>query len=275
MSGTENEPLVRLNKLLASRGIASRRHIEEMIVAGRIRVDGETATEKGQKVRPEAVIEVDGRAAETTPPPAWIALHKPRGYVTTKEDTHDRPIIMDLIPPELRHLNPVGRLDGDVSGLILLTNDGQLAYRLTHPRYSVGKTYHVTTSRPASHAQMRRVAAGLELDDGPTAPAECWSRGRAGDGSLVELTIHEGRKHQVKRMFDAVGNPVRGLVRVAVGPVSLGELGRGLWRHLTADEVGELYRMVGLVCPEGAVPPAPATPDAGRGSRSSRRPRTR
>lgn len=245
------EELIRLNKLLATLGVESRRHAEEMIVAGRITVDGVVATEKGQKVRRGAVIAVDGQEVGAPPPPVWLALHKPRGYVCTRSDTRDRPIVMDLLPPEYQHLHSVGRLDGDVSGLLLFTNQGELTHRLAHPRYEVTKVYHAVTSRPFGASAARKLAGGVQLEDGPTAPAVVQIIGPAGSGTLVALSIHEGRKHQVKRMFEAVGYPLVELSRVSVGPVELGDLARGRWRHLTEAEVDELYRMVGLERPSG------------------------
>lgn len=243
--------LIRLNKLLAGKGVASRRHVEEMIIEGRIRVDGELATEKGLKVRPNARIEVDGHAVGQPPPLAWVALHKPRGYVCTKEDSRDRPIVMDLLPPELSHLHPVGRLDGDVSGLLLFTNEGELTHRLTHPRYGIEKVYHCRTSSPMRPRQAQALEEGIELEDGPSYPAKCRVLRPSGSGSLVELRIHEGRKHQVKRMFEAVGNPLIQLERVAVGPVELGDLGRGRYRPLTPYEVIELHKRTMLPIPKG------------------------
>ena len=171
---------------------------------GRITVDGVTATEKGE-VRRGAVIKVDGVEVGPPPPPAWLALHKPKGYVSTKEDTRDRPIVMDLLPPELSHVHSIGRLDGDVSGLLLFTNQGELTHRLAHPSYGVEKVYHAATRRRFSEDAARRLAHGVDLNDGPTAPAKCRVVGREGSGSLVELIIHEGRKHQVKRMFRRSG----------------------------------------------------------------------
>ncbi len=242
--------LVRLNKLLAQRGVASRRHVEQMIIEGRIRVDGVLAMEKGQKARPDARIEVDGALVEAPPPPVWLALHKPRGYVCTKEDTHDRPIVMDLFPPELKHVHSIGRLDGDVSGLILFTNQGELTHRLAHPSFEIDKVYHVETTRPVTGRQVRELERGVVLDDGPAAPAKCRIlEAREGPGSLLEMTIHEGRKHQVKRMVMAVGNGVARLTRVTVGPVHLGDLERAHWRHLTEAEVTTLYEMTGLSLP--------------------------
>ncbi len=245
-----DDGLIRLNKLLAQRGVASRRHVEQMILDGRIRVDGVLATEKGQKARPDARIEVDGVPGEAPPPPVWLALHKPRGYVCTKEDTHDRPIVMDLFPPELKHVHSIGRLDGDVSGLILFTNQGELTHRLAHPSFEIDKVYHVATTRPVTDKQIRELERGVSLEDGPAAPARCRIlQRREGEGSLVEMTIHEGRKHQVKRMVVAVGNGVARLTRVSVGPVHLGDLERAHWRHLTAEEVAALYEMTGLPLP--------------------------
>lgn len=249
MDPRPDDDLIRLNKLLATLGVESRRHAEEMIIAGRITVDGVTATEKGQKVRRGAVIAVDGREVGPPPPPAWLALHKPKGYVSTKEDTRDRPIVMDLLPPELHHVHSIGRLDGDVSGLLLFTNQGELTHRLAHPSFGVHKVYHAVTQRPFAADRARELAQGVALDDGPTAPAKCRIVGREGSGSLVELSIHEGRKHQVKRMFEAVGYPLAELRRVSVGPVNLGDLPRGRWRHLTDTEVGELYLLAELPRP--------------------------
>ncbi len=270
---------IRLNKLLAGKGVASRRHVEEMIIAGRIRVDGELATEKGLKVRPNAQIEVDGHVVGQPPPLAWVALHKPRGYVCTKEDSRDRPIVMDLLPPELSHLHPVGRLDGDVSGLLLFTNEGELTHRLTHPRYGIEKVYHCHTTSPMRPRQAQALEEGIELEDGPSYPAQCRVLRPSGSGSLVELRIHEGRKHQVKRMFEAVGNPLIQLERVAVGPVELGSLGRGRYRPLTPYEVIELHKRTMLPIPKGlgersGVQAAPASEGEGDSkSPTSRRPR--
>jgi len=250
--GDREDGFTRLNKLLAHYGVASRRHVEEMIVAGRVTVDGTTATEKGMKVGPGAVIEVDGTPVAQPPAPVWLALHKPKGYICTKEDTHDRPMVIDLVPPDLKHVHPVGRLDGDVSGLLLMTNQGELTHRLTHPRYEVDKVYRAVTSRPLTARQRAALQNGVELDDGPSAPAKCQPVGRQGPGAIVDLVIHEGRKHQVKRMFEAVGNPLTRLERIAIGPVRLGDMPRGHWRHLTPEEVAELYRLTGLAAPPGA-----------------------
>jgi len=248
---SHDDGLVRLNKLLAGKGVASRRHVEEMIIEGRIRVDGELATEKGLRVRPGARIEVDGRVVGDPPPLAWVALHKPRGYVCTKEDSRDRPIVMDLLPSELAHLHPVGRLDGDVSGLLLFTNEGELTHRLTHPRYGIEKVYQGRTTSPMRPQQAQALEDGIELEDGPSYPAKCRTLAPSGSGSLVELRIHEGRKHQVKRMFEAVGNPLIQLERVAVGPVELADLGRGRYRPLTPYEVIELHKRTMLPIPKG------------------------
>ncbi len=226
---------VRLNRYLASAGVAARRSADELIRAGRVTVNGAVA-ELGTAVEEGDRVEVDGRpvAVEAL---VHLMLHKPAGVVTTASDTHGRQTVLDLVHAPER-VFPVGRLDRDTTGLLLLTNDGGLAHRLMHPRHGVPKTYRVTVKGTPSDEALARLAGGVELDDGPTAPAEVR---RIGPGEL-ELTIHEGRNRQVRRMCDAVGHPVRTLHRSAYAGLELGGLALGRWRPLTEAEVETLSR---------------------------------
>jgi 23S rRNA pseudouridine2605 synthase len=226
---------VRLNAYLARAGVASRRGADELIKAGRVRVNGEpgalnTFVETGDRV------ELDGR--ELTPQRlAYVLLHKPAGVVTTARDPHGRPTVVDLVSHEARVV-PVGRLDADTTGALLLTNDGPLAHRLAHPRYEVDKVYEAEVEGEPSEEALRRLREGVELDDGRTAPA----RVRRLGPSRVELAIHEGRKHQVKRMLEAVGHPVRRLHRSRYAGLTVEGLGPGESRELTGPEVEALKR---------------------------------
>jgi 23S rRNA pseudouridine2605 synthase len=224
---------VRLNAYLARAGVASRRKADELIRAGRVVVNGapgqlNTFVERGDRV------EVDGR--EVAPQPlAYVLLHKPRGVVTTAADPRGRPTVVGLVAHESRVV-PVGRLDADTTGALLLTNDGELAHRLAHPRYEVQKVYEAEVEGQPSDEALRRLAEGLELEDGPTAPAQVRRLGP----SLVELSIHEGRNRQVRRMLDAVGHPVRRLHRSRYAGLTIDVLGPGEWRELTAAELAAL-----------------------------------
>jgi 23S rRNA pseudouridine2605 synthase len=229
---------VRLNQFLARAGVASRRGADELIRAGRVRVNGEqsglaTFVESGDRV------EVDGRAVAPEPL-AYVLLNKPAGIVTTTRDSHGRPTVVELVGHE-RRVVPVGRLDADTTGVLLLTNDGPLAHRLMHPRYQVNKVYVAEVEGRPSEDALRRLAEGVDLDDGRTAPALIRRLGP----SRVELTLHEGRKRQVRRMLDAVGHPVRRLERVRYGGLSSLGLASGEWRDLTSDEVATLRRAAG------------------------------
>ena len=224
---------VRLNRYLASAGVGSRRAVDELIRAGRVTVNGEVG-ELGAAVGDGDVVAVDGR---TVAPQelAYLMLHKPSGVVTTASDPQRRRTVVDLVESPER-VYPVGRLDRDTTGLLLLTNDGELANRLAHPRQGVDKTYVVEVEGDPPPEAIRRLAEGVELDDGPTAPARAR---RLGAGRL-ELVIHEGRNRQVRRMCEAVGHPVRRLHRTAYGPLELDTLAPGSWRPLTAEEVAAL-----------------------------------
>jgi 23S rRNA pseudouridine2605 synthase len=230
---------MRLNAYLARAGVASRRRADELIRAGRVHVNGAPG-ELNTFVGAGDTVEVDGRPVAKQML-AYRLLHKPAGTVTTARDPQGRPTVVGLVPAEPRVV-PVGRLDADTTGVLLLTNDGQLAHRLAHPRYEVDKVYDVEVEGDPSRDALRRLGEGLELDDGPTAPARAR---RVGRGRL-DLTIHEGRKHQVKRMCAAVGHPVRRLHRSGYAGLDVSGLEPGEWRDLTRAEVAALRRLVGL-----------------------------
>ncbi|MDP9227567.1 MAG: rRNA pseudouridine synthase [Actinomycetota bacterium] len=226
---------MRLAKYLAHGGVASRRAAERMIRAGRVSVAGETVTDPARDVGEDSGVEVDGRPVVSEPREVW-ALNKPEGVVSTAREPGSRRAITELVDSE-RRLYPVGRLDADSSGLILLTNDGELANRLTHPRYGVPKTYVVSLARAPREDEIERLRRGVRLEDGPAAPARVESLG----GRELEVTIREGRKRQVRRMAEAVGNEVESLRRVGFGPLELGELAPGEARRLGEAEVRVLW----------------------------------
>jgi 23S rRNA pseudouridine2605 synthase len=230
---------MRLNAYLARAGVASRRVADELIAAGRVRVNGEPG-QLNTFVGPTDTVEVDGRPVAKQRL-AHRLLHKPAGTVTTARDPQGRPTVVGLVPPEPRVV-PVGRLDADTTGAMLLTNDGQLAHRLAHPRYEVDKVYVAEVEGDPGRDALQRLAEGIELDDGRTAPARAR---RLGPGRL-ELTIHEGRKHQVKRMCEATGHPVRRLHRSLYAGLDVRGLEPGEWRDLSREEVAALRRAVGL-----------------------------
>ncbi len=230
---------VRLNRFLARAGVASRRAADELITAGRVRVNGAVG-ELAMVVDPRDVVEVDGRRVRPQPF-AHILLHKPAGLVTTASDPQGRPTVVDAVPREPRVV-PVGRLDIATTGALLLTNDGALAHRLSHPRYGIEKTYVARVEGAPGDDVIRRLAAGVELDDGPTAPA----RVRRLGGSRVELVLHEGRNRQVRRMCEAVGHPVVRLHRSGYAGLDLEGLAPGAWRALAGAEIAGLRRLVGL-----------------------------
>ena len=230
---------MRLNAFLARAGVASRRRADELIRAGRVRVNGAPG-ELSTVVGRHDVVEVDGARVQRQRL-AHVLLHKPAGVVTTARDPQGRRTVVDLVPEEPRVV-PVGRLDVDTTGALLLTNDGDLAHRLAHPRYGVSKVYEAEVEGTPSPEALARLRGGVELDDGVTAPA---GARRLGAGR-IELTLHEGRKHQVKRMCEAVGHPVRHLHRSRYAGLDLAGLGSGESRELTTDEVAALRRLVGL-----------------------------
>ncbi len=223
---------IRLQKLLARAGLASRRVVEEMIEDGRVRVNGEVA-ELGRRADPDVDrIEVDGALVTVRPDTVWYLLNKPAGVVTTADDPQGRPTVVQLVPSEPR-VFPVGRLDTDTEGLLLLTNDGDVTHRITHPSYGVEKEYLAHVRGVPSRGALRSLREGVELDDGMTAPASA----SMPEPGVVKLTIHEGRNRQVRRMCEAVGHPVLRLVRTRIGPISDPRLPPGEWRELARDEV--------------------------------------
>ena len=238
---------VRLQKVLAAAGVGSRRASEQLIAEGRVRVNGEVVRSQGLRVDPTtAVITVDGLRIASAPDTVHLALNKPRGMVTTMSDPEGRPSLGDLLDGRKQRLFHVGRLDADTEGLLLLTNDGELAHRLAHPSYGVLKTYLVEVDAPVPRETSRRLRAGVELEDGLAQADSFRLVSTAAGRAMVELVLHEGRKHIVRRMLDEVGLNVRRLVRTRVGPVTLGELRPGVLRPLTSKEVGQLYAEVGL-----------------------------
>lgn len=226
----------RLQKVLARLGFGSRRACEELIAGGRVTVDGVIA-ELGRRVDVESDVEVavDGAPVGVRPGLVHYLLNKPAGVITTADDPQGRPTVVQIVPPQPR-VFPVGRLDGDTEGLLLLTNDGQLAHRLTHPSFGVEKEYLAEVTGVPSRGAIRRLRDGVELEDGPTARA----RVSAVQPSVLRLTIHEGRNRQVRRMCEAVGHPVTRLVRTRIGPIVDPKLKPGEWRELSRDEVRSL-----------------------------------
>lgn len=232
---------MRLQKHLAAAGIASRRAAEKIIFSGRVSVNGTVVTEPGTRIDPgEDDVRVDGAVVVLPGARSYLLLNKPAGYVTTLDDPQGRPTVADLVPGSYPRVFPVGRLDLDTTGLLLLTDDGELAHRLMHPRFHVEKTYRAVVDGVPDEGEVRSLETGVVLDDGPTAPARVRVVSSSEGASDVEITIREGRKRQVRRMFSHVGHPVRELRRVAYGPIALGSLEEGCVRPLSADEVAGL-----------------------------------
>jgi 23S rRNA pseudouridine2605 synthase len=228
---------VRLVKYLAHAGVASRRSAETLIAAGRVSVDEQVVTDPARAVAADSRVALDGRPLAGPEPRVHYAVNKPAGVISTAQDTHGRPTVIELVPARGLRLYPVGRLDADSSGLIVLTNDGELANRLTHPSFEVARTYVARVAGgPVGRAALSTLRDGVDLDDGPTAPA----RVRRMSATLLELTIHEGRNRQVRRMCQAVGHPVLELRRTGFGPLRLDGLKPGAHRRLSAPEVERL-----------------------------------
>jgi 23S rRNA pseudouridine2605 synthase len=229
---------VRLQKFLANAGVSSRRKAEELIEAGRVQVNGNVVTELGTKVDPETDrIVVDGKTIQSAAP-VWIALHKPRGYVSTRDDPQGRPTIYDLLPDLLHGLFYVGRLDADSEGLMLLTNVGDAAHKLLHPSFQIARVYDVLVAGKVTEETGRKLMAGVQLDDGiARAESVRLLASRTEGQSRLRLVLREGRKREVRRMMTAVGHSVRRLRRISYGPIKLGELAPGKWRRLTEEEL--------------------------------------
>ena len=248
---TEPGRAERVQKVLAAAGIGSRRACEELIAAGRVAVDGEVVTLGAKADARSQIITVDGERVHTNPTLVYLLLNKPIGYVTTVTDPQGRPTVMDLVPASPR-VYPIGRLDRDTEGLLLLTNDGELANRLAHPSFEVEKTYVAQIRGPAKRRAVRQLLEGVELEDGTARARSVRELGSAGDKTLVEIVLAEGRKREVRRMLQAVGLPLERLARVRVGPLALGDISPGKLRPLTGAEVRALYVAVGMAAPATA-----------------------
>jgi 23S rRNA pseudouridine2605 synthase len=240
-------PGIRLQKVLAAAGLGSRRHCEGLIDAGRVAVDGAVVREQGRRVDPAAaVVTVDGTRVVTRTGLVHLAVNKPAGVLTAMSDGRGRPHVGELVQEFGTRLFHVGRLDQDTEGLLIVTNDGELAHRLAHPSFAVAKTYLAEVRGPLPRDALRRLRRGVDLDGRPVAVSQARAVDAVGARVLVELTLHEGRRHVVRRLLAEVGAPVRALARTRVGPVQLGTLPSGRARHLTSGEVGALYVLVGL-----------------------------
>lgn len=232
----------RLQKVMAHAGVASRRKSEEIIQQGRVTVNGTVVTELGTKVDPERdTITVDGKPLNLIEEYTYIALYKPPDVITTADDPWDRPTVLDLVDVDQR-IYPMGRLDADSEGLVLLTDDGELTHRLTHPSFEHEKEYHVRVSGRPSKDRVECLRSGVHLEDGMTAPAEVEVLRHESGDTWLRMILHEGRNRQIRRMADAIDHPVKRLVRVRMGPILLGDLMPGQWRHLSASEVQELQK---------------------------------
>jgi 23S rRNA pseudouridine2605 synthase len=246
-SGGNSAAGVRLQKVLAAAGVGSRRACEELIAAGRVSVDGRVVDEMGLRVDPAtAVVAVDGRRVNIRADLVYLALNKPRGVLSAMTDERGhRPTVGDLVADRPERLFHVGRLDADTEGLLLLTNDGDLAQRLMHPSFGVSKTYLATVPGPVSKETIRRVRGGVELEDGPVQVDRFRVVQAEGNRAIVEVVLHEGRNRIVRRLLKEVGHPVQRLVRTAIGPLQLAGQRAGSIRELTRDELADLFAAVG------------------------------
>jgi pseudouridine synthase len=266
-----NPEMQRLQKILSQAGIASRRAAEKLIVEGRVSVNGKTVTELGSKAEPGDDIRVDGRRVKSAERKRYILLNKPSGYITTRSDDKRRRTVLDLLRDVREYVYPVGRLDYETEGLLLLTNDGELAAQLTHPRHQVDRTYEARVAGMPDDAAIDRLRRGIPLDGKRTLPADValLSKGRSEKGGLLRITIREGRNRQVRRMCEAVGHPVQSLKRTRIGPLGDRALKPGEWRELTDAEVRKLRDLAARpVVPRStptATPPRP--PRAGESRR--------
>jgi len=241
IQGLDDDGLIRLQKLLAQSGVASRRKCEELMLAGSVVVDGEVVTRLGTKVDPRtAVIRVDGKRLPPVSPNVYLALNKPRGVVSTMSDPEGRRTLSDVVADRPERLFHVGRLDTDTAGLIILTNDGDFAQRLAHPSYEVDKTYVAEVTGEVTKATLRTLEHGVRLEDGPVTVSRTRIVQHGTGKTIVELVIHEGRNKIVRRLLEHVGHPVTRLTRTRIGPVKLAQLKSGELRDLTLDELGVL-----------------------------------
>ncbi len=279
---TADTQRVRLQKIIAGSGISSRRKAEDFIRHGLVTVNGETVMTLGTKVDPiHDHIKVNGRHLKSKLPDMFVMLNKPVGYLSTLHDPDGRPTIKQLMPKPSLRLFPVGRLDFDSEGLLLLTNNGDIAQACLHPTYHVQKTYLVKVKGVLEDLHLQQLRRGVTLEDGQTAPAKVKKAGKAQANSWIEISIHEGRKHQVKRMFDHIGHPVIRLKRIQFGPLNLGKLLPGKTRYLTDNEANDLRQLLTLSGPPSRTTtkiskPRPKIPRATPSTqRSPRRPKTK
>jgi len=234
---------IRLQKYLADAGVASRRKCEELIAMGRVEVDGKIVTTPGTKVTGKELIKVDGHVIKNNSKKVYIALHKPVGYISSVRDQFSRKTVIDLAKEIKERIYPVGRLDYDTSGLIILTNDGEFTNLLTHPKHEVHKVYRAVISGHLTGEDREKLEKGVVIDNYMTAPARINLVEKSGPNSVVEISIHEGRNRQVRKMFESLGYKVLKLKRTAIGPISLGNLQEGKWRFLSNSEVEVLRKM--------------------------------
>lgn len=234
---------IRLQKFMANAGVCSRRHAEEMIAAGKVKVNSKTVTELGTKIDPDFdKVEVGGELIRLNEKKYYIMLNKPSGYITTAQDTHGRNTVMDLVTELSARIYPVGRLDADTEGLLLLTNDGEFANRVMHPSKNMTKVYIAQVKGMPSLNTLKTLATGVDIGDYVTSPGKAELVKGNQNVSTVKIEIGEGKKRQVRRMLDAVGHPVISLKRVQIGPIMLGNLPLGRWRHLREEEINRLVR---------------------------------
>lgn len=243
----------RLQKIMAQAGVASRRKCEELILEGKVQVNGETVTELGTKADPaQDIITVSGKPIKNEKK-VYVMLNKPKGVITSASDPEGRKIVSDYLKGIKERVYPIGRLDYDTEGLLLLTNDGEFANLLSHPKYHVPKTYLATVKGVPHGTELDKLRQGIMLEDGMTSPAEVEYKDVDPDNkqSVISITIHEGRNRQVRRMFEAISHPVLRLKRISYGDLLLQNLKRGLYRHLTADEINQLLQMAKAAKPGG------------------------
>lgn len=234
---------VRLQKYLAEAGVASRRKCEELIAQGKIEVNGQIVTVPGTKINGSEIIKVDGREIRQEQRKVYVLLNKPAGYISTAKDQFSRKTVLDLVSTVKERIYPVGRLDYDTSGLIMLTNDGELANQLTHPKHEMQKVYRVMIEGTMSEEEMATIKTGVTIEDYKTAPANVKIIDTSKKDSIIELSIHEGKNRQIRKMFDALGHTVLRLKRIAIGPLTIEGLEEGKWRYLSKKEIEVMKKL--------------------------------
>lgn len=234
---------MRLNKYIAHSGMASRRKADELVFNGNVKINGVTVHEPGYDVQQGDVVEVNGVRIQESEKPEYVLLNKPLGYITSVQDEYDRPVVTELTADVNARLFPVGRLDYNTSGLLIMTNDGDLAYRLTHPKHQVPKTYRARVAGSISNAKLAKLRKGVDIGGFVTSPAKVNVIKQGERSAVVEITIHEGKNRQVRKMFAAVGNKVQELERISLGDIRLGRLKEGHYRKLSREEIEYLKNL--------------------------------